>query len=62
MRVFASFVGLLLFIGVSGCGPKPLNTTPLTEEEKAKIKQEDQRVEDEERGGSGMASSKKKKK
>ena len=62
MRVFALFVGLLLFSGVAGCGPKALNTAPLTDEEKAQIKQQDQRVEDEERSGSGMASSKKKKK
>ena len=62
MRVFAAFLGLLLFLGVAGCGPQPLNTAPLTDEEKAKIKQQDQRVEDEERSGSGMATSKKKKK
>jgi predicted small lipoprotein YifL len=63
MRVFAWFVGLLLILGVAGCGGSktPLNTTPLSEEQKTKVKQEDQRVDDEERSGSGMASRKKKK-
>ncbi len=51
-----------LLIGVTGCSSDPTpNTAPLTEEEKQKIREEDKRVEDEERSGSGTATQPKKK-
>ena len=51
------FVALLALLGGAGCSGSNLglNTAPLTEEEKQKIKEADKRVEDEERSGSGQA-------
>ncbi len=54
--------GLLLLALLSGCGggdPAP-NTTPLTEERKRKIKEEDRRIDESERSGSGTATPTKK--
>jgi hypothetical protein len=61
MRAFVMFVGLLLFTAVAGCESKPSALPPLTEEQKAKVKQEDQRTEEAEHSGSGMSTRKKSK-
>jgi hypothetical protein len=59
MRTLGLSIGLLLFIGVAGCGSKSTALPPLTEEQKAKVKQEDQRTEEAEHSGSGMSTRKK---
>ena len=56
---------LALFVGAAaagGCGggKPPLNTAPLTDEEKAAIKAQDQEVDEAERSGSGTATKGKK--
>lgn len=55
MRKAILIAGLVGLVGAAGCGDSTtLNTAPLTEEEKRKIKEEDQRTEDEEMtGGTG---------
>jgi hypothetical protein len=61
MRKWLLILGLAA-PAVPGCSGSPaLNTAPLTEEEKQKIREEDKRVEDEERSGSGTATPAKKK-
>ena len=42
-------------LGCSGSDTK-LNTAPLTEEQKQQIREQDQRIDEEERSGSGTAS------
>jgi hypothetical protein len=54
MRKLIRLVGLLALAAAAGCGNSTtLNTAPLTDEEKRKIKEEDQRIDEEERSGSG---------
>jgi hypothetical protein len=62
-RLVLSAVAVLL-AGAVGCGDgrPPLNTAPLTDEEKQKIKEQDKMIDDEERSGSGTATPAKKKK
>ncbi|HVK17044.1 MAG TPA: hypothetical protein VM533_08845 [Fimbriiglobus sp.] len=61
MRYWVLMIGLAATVGVGCSGSPALNTAPLTEEEKQKIREEDKRVEDDERGGSGTATPAKKK-
>lgn len=62
MRCWVLTLTLAVAAGGPGCDSSPsLNTAPLTEEEKQKIREEDKRVEDEERGGSDSATPAKKK-
>lgn len=56
---------LVLFgvAGGAGCGGKPpLNTAPLTDEQKKAIKEQDKKTDDEEKSGSGAAKGGKKRK
>ncbi|HUR55271.1 MAG TPA: hypothetical protein VMZ71_14145 [Gemmataceae bacterium] len=46
---------LLAAIAAAGCGGVTPNTAPLTDEQKQKIKEEDRRIDDEEKSGSGTA-------
>jgi hypothetical protein len=52
---------LVGLIGAAGCGGSnpPPNTAPLTAEQKAAILSEDQRIDKEERSGSGTATPRK---
>lgn len=60
MRKYLLLAGLAVF--AAGCGDdKKLNTTPMTDEQKAASKAESQAVDDEELSGSGTAAGKKKK-
>jgi hypothetical protein len=53
MRKVILLAGILA-LAAAGCGNSTtLNTAPLTDEEKQKIKEEDRRIDDEERSGSG---------
>lgn len=54
-RVLVGILGVVGVIGL-GCGQsQTLNTAPLTEEQKQKVKMEDQQIYDEEAtGGSGV--------
>jgi hypothetical protein len=62
MRSWVLMIGLMAVGGGMGCSGAPtLNTAPLTEEELRKIREEDKRVEDDERSGSGTATPAKKK-
>jgi hypothetical protein len=51
----------LAFAGC-GAGSPAMNTTPMTDEEVRQMKAEDQRIDDEERGGAGTAVAKPKRK
>jgi hypothetical protein len=44
-------LGATASAGCSGCGTKPYDTRPYTDEEKQKIQEEDRRVTDEESHG-----------
>jgi hypothetical protein len=47
---------LLAALAAAGCGSEVTpNTAPLTDEQKQKIKEEDQRIDDEEKSGAGTA-------
>ena len=46
---------LLAALGAAGCGDAKTNTAPWTDEQKQKIKEHDQRTDDEEKSGSGTA-------
>ena len=46
---------LLAALGGAGCGGVTPNTAPLTDEQKQKIKEDDQRIDDEEKSGAGTA-------
>jgi predicted small lipoprotein YifL len=59
MRALVWLVVLLLFPVAAGCGSKPTALPPLTDEQKAKIKQEDQQTEEAEHSGSGKSTRKK---
>lgn len=61
MSRFLCWSLLLGMLGSFGCGGTlPMNTAKMTEEEIRKMKEDDRRVEDEERSGSGTASPPKK--
>lgn len=63
MRKLIALVLGMLIAGLVGCGSsKTVNTAPLSDEQKVKIKAADQGLEDEERSGSGTATPVKKKK
>lgn len=50
MRALILIAGLVGFAGAAGCGGSPTaNTAPLTDEEKRKIQEEDERVSNQER-------------
>lgn len=42
-----------LLAGAAGCGGPAVNTAPLTDEQKAKVRAEDDQTADEESGGRG---------
>lgn len=47
---------LVAAVSIGCSGSVAMNTDPLTDEQKQKIKEEDRRVDDEEKSGSGTAS------
>lgn len=57
MRFVRSALALAGALAVAGCGGSnpPMNKAPLTDAEKAAIKEQDKQVDDEERSGSGTA-------
>ena len=59
---FPTWLLLAIALAAAGCGSRqpPLNTAPLSTEEKAKIKARDLEVDQEERSGSGTATPRKK--
>ena len=61
MSRILTWVLLIGLAGAAGCngGNPPMNTAPLTDEQKAKIRAEDKQIEDEERSGSGTATKRK---
>jgi hypothetical protein len=60
-RILTGALALGLF-GVVGCeGQTPLQTGPLTDEQKAQIKAEDKAVDDAEKSGAGTAVPRKRK-
>lgn len=62
MCKFRSIILAYLFLASVGCGSKTvINTTPLTEEQKKQIMEDDKRVADEESQGSVGKASKKNK-
>lgn len=53
MRKLIAAALLAAGLGLVGCGAKDvINTAPMTDEEKQKVKEEDQRIADEESQGS----------
>lgn len=62
MRNLVLLAGLAAFLGSAGCGggSTKLNTAPLTDEQRQKIKEDDKRIDDEERSGAGTAVPRKK--
>ena len=46
---------LLAALAAGGCGGVTPNTAPLSDEQKQKIKEDDRRIDDEEKSGSGTA-------
>lgn len=61
MRKLFAAVLFAAGLGVVGCGAKDvINTAPMTDEEKRKVKEEDQRIADEESQGSAAKAKNKK--
>jgi hypothetical protein len=55
MSRIVTWLVLLGLVGALGCGGEPaLNTAPLTEEQKQQIREEDRRIDAEERSGGFM--------
>jgi hypothetical protein len=62
MRKLLVLLVLLAPVVLTGCGDSPaLHTGKMTDEEIRQMKEQDSRIDDEERGGSGTAVNKKKK-
>lgn len=56
MRILLTFAAFLVLAATAGCGagtagPTPINTTPLTPEQKQAVADEDRRVDEEESPG-----------